>query len=74
MIGDTMAPLLRIVNVLRDLDEPCENDYVSIQFHKLLTKQINEIRIEIRTEDGTLVPFEYGTVKLTLEFKKMSYF
>nr|CAD2193612.1 unnamed protein product [Meloidogyne enterolobii]CAD2199392.1 unnamed protein product [Meloidogyne enterolobii] len=74
IIGDVTAPVLRIVNIRGKQDEIIEEQFLLIQYHKLLIKEINEIFIEIRTSSGTLMPFQYGTCTLTLHFKKSTYF
>lgn len=74
MIGDVTAPILRIVTIRGHTDEVIEEQFLSIQYHKLLVKEISEILIEIRTTGGTLMPFQYGTCTLTLHFRKAAYF
>lgn len=74
MVGDVMAPLLRIVTIRGAQDEMIEEQFFSIQYHRLLVKEVAEIQIEIRTVSGALMPFQYGTCTLTLHFKKASYF
>jgi len=74
VIGDVTAPVLRIVTIRGKQDEIIEEQFLCVQYHKLLVKEISEIFIEIRTSSGTLMPFQYGTCTLTLHFKKASYF
>lgn len=74
MIGDVTAPVLRIVTIRGKQDEVIEEQFFSIQYHKVLVKEISEIFIEIRTASGALMPFQYGTCTLTLHFRKASYF
>lgn len=74
IVGDTLAPVLRIVNIRGTRDEIVEDTYVAVQYHKLLVKEISEIRVEIRSSNGQLIPFDYGTCMLTLNFKKDVYF
>jgi hypothetical protein len=73
IIGDTIAPVLRIVNVKGKRDEMVEDIFLGVQYHKLLTKEISEISVELRTPSGELVPFNYGCCTLTLQFKKLDY-
>lgn len=75
LMGDSMAPVLRIINVGSPLmQERHEVDFgVGIQFHRLLHKEISEINILVCTEDGTPVPFDYGACRLVLQFKKVHY-
>lgn len=74
MFGDVTAPVLRIVNIRGEQDEIIEEQFLAIQYHKLLTKEIAEIFIEIRASNGSLMPFQYGNCCLTLHFKKAAYF
>lgn len=74
MIGDVTAPLLRLVTIRGKQDEIVEEQFLSIQYHKILIKEISEIFFEIRSSTGALMPFQYGTCTLTLHFKKSSYF
>jgi len=73
IIGDTIAPVLRIVNVKGNRDEMVEDVFLGVQYHKLLVKEVNEISVELRTPSGQLVPFNYGSCTLTLQFKKLEY-
>lgn len=75
IFGDVCAPVLRAVTIRGVPDEIIEENYVAIQYHNLLVKEISEIFIEIRTTTtGALMPFEYGTCTLTLHFRKEPYF
>jgi hypothetical protein len=47
-----------------------EKIYDSPMYNKVMPRQINEIEIEIRTREGRLVPFQYGTTLIVLVFKK----
>lgn len=70
-VGDTLAPLLRIVNsgsekqgtlVRRHYENPI---YVPVQ-----KKNFEQIEIQLVTDRGRPVPFERGRVILTLHFRK----
>uniref|UniRef100_A0A183BRD5 ATP-binding protein n=1 Tax=Globodera pallida TaxID=36090 RepID=A0A183BRD5_GLOPA len=74
IVGDVVAPVLRMVNIRGPADDMIEECYTAVQYHSLITKEIAEIFIEIRTSTGALMPFQYGTCTLTLHFKKLSYF
>ncbi|KAL3076961.1 hypothetical protein niasHT_031218 [Heterodera trifolii] len=68
MIGDVTSPVLRIVTIRGKSDEVIEEQFLAIQYHKILLKEISEIFVEIRTNSGSLMPFQYGTCTLTLHF------
>ncbi|KAL3084300.1 hypothetical protein niasHS_009788 [Heterodera schachtii] len=61
MIGEVTAPVLRIVTIRGKPDQVVEEQFFAIQYHKLLSKEVSEILIEIRTNSGSLMPFQYGT-------------
>lgn len=74
LVGDCCAPLLRIAIVRGEPDEVIEESYVAVQYHRLLTKEIQEIEIRICSATGEPMPFQYGNCILTLHFKKTPYF
>jgi len=74
IVGDCTAPLLRVVIVRGMADEVMEDTYVAIQYHRLLTKEISEIQVDICGANGKPMPFQYGNCILTLHFKKNPYF
>ncbi len=74
LIGDTCAPLLRVCSVKGLPNDIVEDVFVSPYYCELLTKSIREIDIEVRTGGGHLVPFELGTVRCVLHFRKRNPF
>ncbi|KAL3095775.1 hypothetical protein niasHT_024071 [Heterodera trifolii] len=64
MIGDVTAPVLRIVTIRGNPDQVVEEQFFAIQYHKLLSKEVADILIEIRTNSGSLMPFQYGTYQI----------
>ncbi|KAL3077950.1 hypothetical protein niasHT_039151 [Heterodera trifolii] len=64
MIGDVTAPVLRIVTIRGNPDQVIEEQFFAIQYHKILLKEVSEILIEIRTNSGSLMPFQYGTYQI----------
>ena len=70
IIGDRLSPILRIVNVIGDPGSINEIIYSTEYFHRLQSKRISEISIEIHTPFGELVRFHWGSCILTLHFKK----
>jgi hypothetical protein len=47
-----------------------EKNYPSPLFHRINAKDLDIIDVEIRSLTGREVPFEFGQVILTLQFKK----
>jgi hypothetical protein len=70
MVGDQTAPLLRVINVQGKPGDIVESIYSSEFHHRLQTKRISEINIEIRTSTGDLINFHWGNTVLTLHFKR----
>ena len=74
IVGDTNTQLLRVVIVRGQSGEIIEDNFVGIQYHKLLVKEVSDIQIEICSAVGNPMPFQYGYCILTLHFKKTPYF
>ncbi|KAH7726465.1 hypothetical protein AAVH_05856 [Aphelenchoides avenae] len=60
MVGDSVAPLLRIAKVKGSPGDMVEDTFLSPQYHKVLEKTLTEISIHIRTATGRLVPFNWA--------------
>lgn len=52
------------------MGEIVEKNYPSPIFHKIIAKDIDILDIEVRTLMGREVPFQFGDLILTLQFKK----
>ncbi|KAK5650192.1 hypothetical protein RI129_001221 [Pyrocoelia pectoralis] len=74
IVGDVLTPLMRIVNiVIRNYYYyGNHNDVVFSPTHYIpvMTKEFENIEINIRTDTGALMPFELGTLSLKLHFKR----
>jgi hypothetical protein len=72
IIGNSFSSLLRVVSISGAVPgEYNEKIYDSPIFANVLPKEVNEIEVELRTLDGRLVPFSYGSVMIVLLFKKV---
>jgi hypothetical protein len=71
IIGDTTAPILRIITVKGNIGDIVEEHFINPQYFRLIEKTISEIKIELRTSSGRLIPFNYGDCILTLHFRKI---
>ena len=80
-VADTKAPLLRVFNrgvrlkngSIQQIETQTGNTFKDLEFKKILSNNIQSIKIELRTESGRLVPFVgTGRTTLTLKFKKVS--
>ena len=74
MVGDSVAPLLRIAKVKGSPGDMVEDTFLSPQYHKVLEKTVTEISIQVRTATGRLVPFNWGNVTLVLHFQKETFY
>ena len=70
IVGDKLASLLQIVAVTGKPGDIIEKKYDSPLFNKVIAREIQEIEVELRTLEGRLIPFDYGTVICTLIFRK----
>ena len=70
IVGDQLTSLLQIVAVSGEPGDIVERKYDSPLFSRIVTKEIQEIEIELQTLEGRLVPFDYGTTIVTLQFRK----
>jgi hypothetical protein len=69
-VGDIKAPLLRIVGVADKSGENVRTIYEKPLYVPLQQKSFDSIEIDIRTDVGKPVPFEYGKVVVTLHFRR----
>jgi hypothetical protein len=74
IVGNTLAPLLDVIAVTGNPGDTVQQMFQSPMYSKVVAREIDEIGIELRTIDGRLVPFDYGTVVVRLIFKKVIVF
>ena len=70
IVGNVMAPLLRVVNVQGTPGSIQEVIYTNEYHHRIQHRRISEIQIEIRTRSGEFVKFNWGNTIITLNFKR----
>ncbi|KAL3109564.1 hypothetical protein niasHT_018345 [Heterodera trifolii] len=70
IVGNTFANLLQVIAVEGKSGSVVEKDFQSPLFHKIIAREVDVLDVEIRTLTGREVPFEFGQVVLTLQFKK----
>ncbi|KAL3095219.1 hypothetical protein niasHT_020370 [Heterodera trifolii] len=71
IVGNTFANLLQVIAVEGKSGSVVEKDFQSPLFHKIIAREVDVLDVEIRTLTGREVPFEFGQVVLTLQFKKV---
>ena len=79
-VGDTKAPMLRVITLNSRMKNGCINHtqpiqhetFQDLQFRKVLSNNFSSLNIELRNENGEYVPFlGNGAVTITLKFKKI---
>lgn len=73
LVGDTQAPLLRIVtqdNTKYKFGTNIVKHFAPIHYVPLLHHSFRNIVIDIRDQHGRAIPFEYGTLTVALHFKR----
>ena len=70
VVGDSQVPLLRIVPVGGRNGELVTRIYENVHYVRLQRKTFQTIEINIRDRAGINVPFEAGTLNVTLHFRQ----
>ena len=68
-VGDTKAPLLRVLNMNGNDGETMRLSFPDIHYVPVQKRQFDTIEISINTARGRLVPFESGRSVVKLHFK-----
>ena len=72
IVGDKIAPLLRIVPITGRHGEMVTARFDHVQYIPLLSREFGSIEKEIRDDTCRPVPFERGKVTVTLHFRRCS--
>lgn len=72
IVGHTMAPLLRIVPIEGKKEEYVTKTYDKIIYAPLSSKNTNSIKIDLKTDTGTNVPFAKGKTNCVLHIRQAS--
>jgi hypothetical protein len=68
-VGDTKAPLLRIIHLTGTSGDSINTSYEKPYYVPLQQKNFDSIEIDIRSDTGLPVAFEYGKLIVTLHFR-----
>ena len=68
-VGDTKAPLLRIVDASGVIGENIHRNYNPPRYLPICKSNFDSIEMDIRTDEGEPVPFESGWLSVTLHFR-----
>jgi hypothetical protein len=73
LVGDTMVPLLRVVPA-----EPSRQaaayrwvNFQDVQYVPVASTHADIVEVNIRRDDGRIIPFEKGKVSVTLRFRRI---
>ena len=72
IVGDKIAPLLRIVPITGRHGEMVTARFDHVQYIPVLSREFGSIETEIRDDTGRPVPFEREKVTVTLHFRRCS--
>ena len=70
IVGDKIAPLLRIVPITGRHGEMVAARFDLVQYMPVLSREFEAVEIEIRDDTGRPVPFERGKVTVTLHLRR----
>ena len=70
VVGDGLTPLLRIVPVEGEHGELVTRIYTNVHYVRAKRKMIQTLEVNIRDHTGKKVPFERGTLNVTLQFRR----
>lgn len=74
IFGNTFSNILQIIAVRGSTGEIIQEQFQNPLMHKIIAKEVDSLDIEIRSIDGRLINFDYGSIVLTLVFKRAIYF
>jgi hypothetical protein len=69
IVGDSMVPLLRTVNVEGKEGTMAHRVYQNVQYVPVMLKHFDTIEIDIKDDTGRSVPFQRGRVIVVLHFR-----
>ena len=72
IVGDNIAPLLRILQITGSHGEMVTAHFDHVQFIPVLNCEFGSVETEIRNDTGRPVPFERGKVTVTLHLRRCS--
>jgi len=71
IVGDTTAPLLRVINLNMESGEMKRLSFPDIHYIPVQKRHFETIEISINTARGRIMPFETGRSVLTLHFRRV---
>ena len=74
VVGDSLTPLLRIVPVEGEHGELVTRIYNNVHYVRVQRKTFQTLEVNIRDRTGKKVPFERGTLNVTLHHPRSKRF
>ena len=68
-VGDVVAPLLRVVGITGEQSDTIRKTYDKPMYVPVRMKNFDSVEIDIRTDTGESVPYQYGKSEVVLHFK-----
>lgn len=62
--------MLQVIAVEGEVGQIVEKNYPSPIYYKIIAKDLDILDVEVKTLTGRYVPFQFGDLILTLQFKK----
>lgn len=72
IVGNTREPLLRILPVQGYHGEMIDKDFVARHYIPVLKKEFSTVKITIKSDRDTLIPFAFGKVIVKLHFRNQN--
>lgn len=75
IVGDTVAPLLRMVNTnhsKHSFGDEVTASFRTLQYVPVLRREFSTMEIDLRSNTGLPIPFQTGTSSVLLHFKRRS--
>ena len=70
IFGDSMVPLLATIPVKAEHGNMVSKRYNRIDYYPLQARTFSTVEIDLRTDTGDQIPFEFGRVIVSLHFRK----
>ena len=71
IVGENLVPLLSVLPVEGNSGDIVYRRYEKLHYHVIQKKNVSDIRISLRNDQGEVVPFGEGKVLVTLHFRKL---
>ena len=70
LVGDTRAPLLRVCPLRGNYGDVIHETFTDIHYVPVQKRHFDTIELNINTETGRIMPFQFGKSIVTLHFRR----